>query len=337
MRRNEASRGMPLASRWLALALRACLALAQGKNLPPYERTPCKPAQLFGPSYDPYKDFNMSKWDLDRKTNGWSSRLWPQLYRDIVLNGTQGIAHPLVIEVGVWKGLSSILMARALRERWEKLRGSSLAGTEAFGRGAVWSVDTFAGSMEFWLVQGKQGRGHAWKAGKVTDRDLRLLNGHPTIYWQFMANVLREGLKDYIVPVPMDGSTAAHWFASTCPLADVIHLDAGHEYDAVTSDIQRFWPLLRPGGILLGDDYSRNWPGVVHAANEFAQREGVVLHHSNPASNWAAAPEKLETGLFKWWVRKPILDTTPSVSKAARARPAPTGFKQFRGWWHRVW
>jgi predicted O-methyltransferase YrrM len=36
---------------------------------------------------------------------------------------------------------------------------------------------------------------------------------------------------------------------------DFVYLDARHTYDAVTEDLEAWWPKLRPGGILAGEDY----------------------------------------------------------------------------------
>ena len=36
---------------------------------------------------------------------------------------------------------------------------------------------------------------------------------------------------------------------------DLMHIDAAHEYDDATEDIRMWWALLRPGGVLLGDDF----------------------------------------------------------------------------------
>ena len=81
-------------------------------------------------------------------------------------------------------------------------------------------------------------------------------------------------------------------------LADLIHIDAAHEYPDVKEDIALYWPLLAPGGILLGDDYipgpgppGPGWPGVVQAVEEFVKQAGLQLH--------------LGAGV-KWWVKKPM-------------------------------
>lgn len=291
------------------LALHACLSEAREKSvrIPIDNRSPCKPEMFFGPGYDLYEGFDMKKWDLDKQTNGWSNPEVDRIYDQVVHNATRGVAHPMIVEVGVWKGRSSLMMATSLKTRWY-MKQAFDAGASRQSHGHVWSVDTFAGSMEFWKLQGKSGRGHKWEPGKKTDRDLRLLHGKPTIYYQFVANIIRDDLKEYVVPMPIDGGTAAVWFEQNCPYIDVVHLDAAHEYENVLADIRKYWKLLRPGGILLGDDYSRNWPGVVRAANEFAASTGLTLHHSNPAARRAAEARTLAQGTYKWWVRKPKPD-----------------------------
>ena len=72
--------------------------------------------------------------------------------------------------------------------------------------------------------------------------------------------------------------------------ADLIHLDAAHEYEPVLRDALGFWELLKPGGFLVGDDYHPSWPGVVRGATEFAKSVGVELALHQP----------------KWVARKPV-------------------------------
>jgi hypothetical protein len=50
----------------------------------------------------------------------------------------------------------------------------------------------------------------------------------------------------------------------------------------VAGDLKRWWPLLRPCGVLLGDDYIAGWPGVIKAADEFATQVGFPLHTDGP-------------------------------------------------------
>lgn len=52
---------------------------------------------------------------------------------------------------------------------------------------------------------------------------------------------------------------------------DLVFIDADHSYEAVKTDIEAWWPLIKDGGILCGHDYCHNaksWPGVHKAIHE---------------------------------------------------------------------
>jgi predicted O-methyltransferase YrrM len=50
---------------------------------------------------------------------------------------------------------------------------------------------------------------------------------------------------------------------------DFVFIDADHSYEGVKADIEGFLPLVMPGGIIAGDDYSvPDYPGVVRAVDE---------------------------------------------------------------------
>lgn len=51
---------------------------------------------------------------------------------------------------------------------------------------------------------------------------------------------------------------------------DVVFIDGDHRYDAVLSDLTLWWPKLRCGGLMIGDDYS--WPQVQAAVTHFADQ-----------------------------------------------------------------
>lgn len=52
----------------------------------------------------------------------------------------------------------------------------------------------------------------------------------------------------------------------------------GHADPEVTIDLEGYWPILRPGGVMIGDDYNAEaWPGVVSAANRFAAANGIEI------------------------------------------------------------
>lgn len=69
--------------------------------------------------------------------------------------------------------------------------------------------------------------------------------------------------------------------------ADLVFIDAAHDYASVKQDIEAWHPLVRPGGILCGHDYGhRRYTGVKQAVDEFALDNGLKLHVDREATVW---------------------------------------------------
>ena len=60
---------------------------------------------------------------------------------------------------------------------------------------------------------------------------------------------------------------------------DWVYIDGDHSADAVAADLSAYWPKIKPGGFLSGDDYG--WKdesdrlSVKHAVDEFAGSHGL--------------------------------------------------------------
>ena len=157
----------------------------------------------------------------------------------------------VVVEVGAWKGASTLHMARALAD-------GGIVGT-------VIAVDTWLGAVDHW-------------ADARLFAELACEHGYPSLYRTFLANVLREGLADHVVPLPLDSVNAAELMALRGVRADVIHLDAGHEEASVAADLVAWWTVLRPGGLFLCDDYDAlggRFPGVQRAVDAFCRSHAI--------------------------------------------------------------
>jgi hypothetical protein len=60
---------------------------------------------------------------------------------------------------------------------------------------------------------------------------------------------------------------------------DLVFIDGDHTYHVVLADLRGWWPRVRPGGTLCGDDYLHgSWFGddVIRAVNAFATEIGQV-------------------------------------------------------------
>jgi hypothetical protein len=192
-----------------------------------------------------FEDFEASVHAADPQ--GWGSN-HPGLAMAI-----DAVRPRLIIEVGVWKGMSAITMARHARS----------VGLET----EVLCIDTWLGSPEHWLVRHKPNYFPS----------LRLRNGFPRLYETFLANVIAHGVQDLITPLPNTSENAAVILRSLGATAGLVHIDAAHEYDSVLRDLQTYWDLLDPDGLLIADDYSDHWPEVVRACDDFAREVGRPL------------------------------------------------------------
>lgn len=62
---------------------------------------------------------------------------------------------------------------------------------------------------------------------------------------------------------------------------DFVYIDGDHSYEGVKNDLAAFFPKVKPGGLIIGDDYTLGawWKdGVVRAFHEFLVESNTVIH-----------------------------------------------------------
>lgn len=181
----------------------------------------------------------------------------------------------LIFEIGTWKGLSTTIMA-------DRLQSKGI-------RGRIVAIDTWLGGVDHLT----------YASSYVGERN----RGMPRIYEQFLANVQHKHLEEYIYPFPMASMQASLYFRSVRATADIIYIDADHEFESVISDIRMFWPLLKPGGVMIFDDYQDGWPGVVKAIQQFAAETGNEVNHLGcTAFAFKPLEPPMFSGLKKGWL-----------------------------------
>lgn len=142
----------------------------------------------------------------------------------------------LIIEIGTWIGGSAIMMADYLVE-------NNIAGE-------IVCVDTWLGSVEHW--------------GEICE--MKVENGRPIIYKEFLSNVVNKGYQNIITPFPIDSTNGLLYFQKNNIKADLIYVDGGHDYMSVKNDLYNASNVVRIGGWIIGDDYHH--PDVRRAALE---------------------------------------------------------------------
>ncbi len=87
-------------------------------------------------------------------------------------------------------------------------------------------------------------------------------------------NIVGAGLTNVRLMPASTFDAARTW---TEPI-DYLYIDADHSEAAVWADLEAWVPHVRPGGLIVGDDYgNRSFPGVRRAWDEFEQAHGLRL------------------------------------------------------------
>ena len=211
--------------------------------------------------------------EYERDLQGWGGH--PEYFKARIEETNPDI----ILEVGSWKGRSAISMA-------DICANNSLLSQ----RTEIVCIDTWLGATEFWTDHSDEKR----------YKSLGLKNGYPSVYYQFLYNVYHEGHASRITPFPQTSINAARFLKKKEVQADLIYLDGSHEYEDVKADLEAYWQLLRPGGVMFGDDYCEYWQGVIDAVGEFAsKRLDLAVYHERHENPNGQAPSDY------WLMRKP--------------------------------
>ena len=144
--------------------------------------------------------------------------------------------HGRIVEIGVWQGRSALAMAEACRGTGKR----------------VFAIDPW----EDWSERGVK------KSGCLKDLGL---TSFEEVHNNFLRNCRRLKARPWVVPIRARSLDAARdW-----PYGPVmmIFIDGDHSYDAVTADLNAWFPLVAVGGLICGDDWT--WESVRAAVMDF--------------------------------------------------------------------
>lgn len=206
---------------------------------------------------DPYENYRTRPEDLQ----GWGGH--PEFFKRMI----ELTAPETIVEVGTWKGRSAIAMAKILDEIEREIISPESTRSYWCEDTKIVCVDTWLGATEFWTDQNDEKR----------YKSLKLQNGYPTVYHTFLSNVLHNNAERRIIPFPQTSTNAARFFKKKGLKAQLIYIDASHEYDDVMMDLRLWRPILDEGGIMFGDDYCDYWRGVKDAVDRFAMQKNNLL------------------------------------------------------------
>lgn len=155
----------------------------------------------------------------------------------------------VIVEVGSWKGASAIHMASI--------------DTVPASLPQIICCDSWLGGIDHNLNEDTPPNG------------LNRKHGYPQIYFTFLRNVTDSGYAKRIFPVVQTSTNAARLLASQGVIAGLCYVDGSHEINDVYADLQAYWPLLRSGGVMFGDDLA--FPGVCLDVNRFCIERGLKM------------------------------------------------------------
>ena len=73
--------------------------------------------------------------------------------------------------------------------------------------------------------------------------------------------------------------STSQWFDTFAEPLDWIYVDASHSYEGCLHDLTRALEVIKPGGVLFGDDYGDKKPGVKKAVDKFIKNTGLKLNN----------------------------------------------------------
>lgn len=169
-----------------------------------------------------------------KKVDGWFDEENESFFYDCV----KKLSNPKVFyEVGSWKGRSTCCMGQILKSLNMDAK--------------IYAVDTFCGSNEQIHI----------------DEILRLSSQNLSLLDVFNANIKECEVDNIITAIPLSSEEASKKVKNES--IDFLYLDAAHDYDNVTNDLNYWLPKMKNGSIISGDDYVECWIPVIQAVNDF--------------------------------------------------------------------
>lgn len=200
----------------------------------------------------------------------FSPTLRPKLLDSIV----RSVRPRCVVELGVYRGATTLALADALDRH-------GLPPTSF-----VLSVDTWLLDLRFvWRQDGKDGA----RLQNNYFRSAPQVAGGSQMYIEFLFNVIEARKTQRVLPLQSSTLSASHALLAAGFGADAVYIDASHASLDVFIDAQHWWPLVRCGGVMWGDDFFV--PAVAQAVKAFAAKHRLQFLGAMPGEEVAPREE----------------------------------------------
>ena len=256
---------------------------------------------------EPYRNFTNPFGRSPSLRYDWTQINERQLEQTFAMLPNGGRNARLVVEVGSFIGRSSVLIGRWLRRRelLQQHENKHLAAGRGHGRGdggtassSTWAsvsllcIDTWSGDVAMTL-------------GQIYPVEMGKRNGMPTLYHQWLLNVIQSNLTGQVLPLMAPSLMGARVLDYLRISIDVLYLDSAHEQRETFMELTAYWPLIKPGGVLLGDDF--NWRAVSHDVQLFVRTHKLQLRSFSDCHEHLRSGTK--AGLCVWYIQKPTTDS----------------------------
>lgn len=173
------------------------------------------------------------------KIHGWFVQ--ENLFTQMVLS-CDDVNEYHFVEIGSWKGKSSTYMGVEILNSGKNIKFDC--------------VDTWEGSEE-----------HLNPKNVSYEPLLKIPNG---LYNEFLKNI--NPVKSAINPIRMTSIDASKLYEDNS--LDFVFIDGAHDYFNVRKDIEHWYPKVKSGGYIAGDDYV--WPPINMAVKEFFDEKQIT-------------------------------------------------------------
>jgi len=160
------------------------------------------------------------------------------------------------VEVGSFIGSSGVLLGNFMKKN----------------NGVLLCIDTWCGDINMWLM-------------KHFSNTMNNNDGNPNLYDHFMLNMKKNNLIDTVIPLRLSSTIGARMLKVLNYEIDFIYVDSAHEAGETFMELMLYHDILKPSGILFGDDY-RGFPAVKYDVDLFCNYYGYVLFFTGDGDTW---------------------------------------------------
>lgn len=163
--------------------------------------------------------------------------------------------NAVFVEIGTWRGKSTSCMGQLIKSSNKNIK--------------FHAVDTFEGSNENY---------HQYSIEQLKEAGT-------TLFDDYEKNLKMCGVYDIVNTIKSSSVEASKHFENES--IDFVFIDASHEYEDVLSDVSSWYPKVKPGGLICGDDYAPWWQFVMNAVNDYFEGKQLFFLNGNLNLNYS--------------------------------------------------